>query len=248
MRRNYWIYTGIALVVLAGCRKHGEPVAATPQFTSSAASGMASQQMAQAAAQFGVQIYPGAEPDTAHFTPVASGQAATRTYLAYVTLDPMDRVVSFYKTLGLSDSVISGTTQLRGMSATGAMLTINVGRDLSSKTRFTITAIMPPTAPATQVAANGPAEPRPSNTRTYVTPPVTATRESVDGGWTFSTSNGGAPDSASAGQPPAEQSQPVEVQPSENSGQPEAPQDEQGVDETGNEAPQQDGPPGEPPL
>lgn len=247
MRRNYWIYTGIALLAVAGCHKHATPVASTPKFEPSPTVGMAAQDMAKTASQFGIQVYPGAEPDTAHYSAVATASDSPRAYLAYVSLDPLDKIVSYYKALGFSESVLSGTTQLTGISTTGAALTINVGKDLTAKTRFTITAIMQPTAPATQVAANTPVAPGTSPTRTYVTPPVTASRDSTEGGWSFSTSNGAAPEGAAASQPQPEQ-QPVETQPTDNSGQSDPPQDQQGTDETGNELPQHDGPPGDPPL
>ena len=107
--------------------------------------------MAQLAKQYQIPIYPGAVPDTAHFSTTAS---AGREYLAYTTVDPPDRVVSFYKgNMGLGVSTSGAVTMLQGSTHDGSAVTINVGQKMDgSGTSFAI--VITPLQPQQTYASN----------------------------------------------------------------------------------------------
>ncbi|MEA2552256.1 MAG: hypothetical protein QOJ65_432 [Fimbriimonadaceae bacterium] len=156
-----------------------------PHFTQASAPGSPSEVMGRYAQQFGVPIYPGASPDTSHFA--APPQETSRIYLVYVSSDPIEKVLEFYKRSMTMQVFQYGTaTQLKGTSSTGADVTINVGPSVQrSGTNFTITAVA---LPATRIASASPAMPPPTVApRTYQTPPATATRDDNGQTWDYST-------------------------------------------------------------
>lgn len=171
MKRTALLFvTAGILLVSAGCHKKAAVSEEFhPQFTATLASGSTGDVMNKFAAQFGVPIYPGATPDTSHFSPGSNG---SRTFLTYTTGDSADKVTQFYtSSLGLQPVTSANVTVLQGSTPAGAQVTINIGKDLqSARTTFTVLAVMhamqaapPPTTTTTTVAAATP-PPAPANT------------------------------------------------------------------------------------
>ena len=159
------------MLLAVGCRKKQATASDfNPQFAPTLASGSTGDVMNKFAGKFGVPVYPGASPDTAHFNP---GNSDNRTFLTYSTVDSAAKVTQFYtSSLGLQPVSSGNVTELQGTTPAGAQVTINVGRDLQSgRTTFTVLAIMHvtqapavPTPAPTAVATTAPVQPAPANT------------------------------------------------------------------------------------
>lgn len=240
MRRGTWLLALVALLALPGCRKKAV-VVETPQAVVTEGSSVLESQMSTVATKFGVPIYPGAKPDSKFSMMPASNAPAERAYLMYVTTDPVEKVLAFYKSqMSLQEQMVGAVAQLKGMTPTGAALTINIARDLTNaRTSFTITANAQATTYASQTDMPATSNPySASANRTYVTPPATATRET---GEPYNMTMGSEPAQPSYTPPP-----PVENPPPQEE---QAPPEEPPMSETGNEEiPVHEGPPGEPPL
>lgn len=174
-----------AMVLLAGCHRNSSDSGDFhPKFTSALAAGSTGDVMNKSAQQYGVPLYPGAMPDTTKYT---AANTTGRAFLTYTTPDSMDRVTQFYASSLNVQPVTSGNvTALQGTTNAGAMVTINVGRNLQSgKTIFTVLAVMRSTPVQTIQAPTTVATTAPATTPTpTATPPPNNAPDTTSPNWT----------------------------------------------------------------
>ena len=174
---KFWpsICAAIALVAVVGCHKKPDPQDADlPGMSARLAAGSTGDTMAQLAAKNNIPIYPGAQPDTSHFT--ATANTGARVFLAYVTTDTPDKVINFYKgNMNLGASTQGAVTELTGPTKDGNEVEITVGQKMDgSGTSISIVVSPPPASEANDVAT--PAMPNSNPTpappaQTQSTPP-----------------------------------------------------------------------------